>query len=118
MTRYRIKDAGNSEEFNSWDEVLQEFKQNYEMWGLKRAPTEEEIENMMDSIGDIQITRLLIYTIKTDAEMYDIEAKDDEEAIKIARDEVQLSSELIANGAWLRVFLGDYPIYYEGKEVT
>jgi len=76
--------------------------------------TETEIE----MIGDIQITRLLIYTIKTDAEMYDIEAKDDEEAIRIARNEVQLSLELIANGAWLRVFSGDYPIYYEGKEAT
>jgi hypothetical protein len=56
-----------------------------------------------------------IYTIKTDAEMYDIEAKDDEEAIRIATDEIQLSPELIAQGAWLRVFGPDgCPFYSEG----
>ena len=58
------------------------------------------------------------YTIKTDAEMYDIEAENDEQAIEIAKDEIQLSPELISQGAWLRVFLGDYPIYYEGEEVA
>jgi hypothetical protein len=58
------------------------------------------------------------YTIKTDAEMYDIQADNDEEAIEVARNEIQLSPELIAQGAWLRVFSGDYPIYYEGEEVA
>lgn len=58
------------------------------------------------------------YTIKTDAETYDIEAENDEQAIQIARDEIQLSPELIAEGAWLRVFSGEYPIYYEGEEVA
>lgn len=58
------------------------------------------------------------YTIKTDAEMYDIEAENDEQAIEIARDEIQLSPDLIADGAWLRVFFGDCPIYYEGEEAA
>ena len=58
------------------------------------------------------------YTIETDAEMYDIEAENDEQAIQIARDEIQLSPDLIAQGAWLRVFSGEYPIYYEGEEVA
>ena len=58
------------------------------------------------------------YTIKTDAEMYDIEAENDEQAIQIAREEIQLDDDLIAQGAWLRVFSGDYPIYYEGEEVA
>lgn len=57
------------------------------------------------------------YTIKTDTEMYDIEAENDAQAIEIARNEVQLSPELISDGAWLRVFSGEYPIYYEGVEV-
>jgi len=57
------------------------------------------------------------YTIKTDAEQYDIEAENDEKAIEIARDEIQLSPELIAQGAWLRVFGPDgYPFYFEGEE--
>jgi hypothetical protein len=59
------------------------------------------------------------YTIKTDAEMYDIEAKNDEDAIEIAREDIQLTPELIAQGAWLRVFAPDgYPFYYEGGEVA
>lgn len=62
---------------------------------------------------------MAIYTIKTDAEMYDIEAKNDEEAIEIAREDIQLSPKLIAQGAWLRVFGPDgYPFYYEGEEVA
>lgn len=62
---------------------------------------------------------MAIYTIKTDAETYDIEAENDEEAIQIAMQEIQLTPELIANGAWLRVFGPDgYPFYYEGEEVA
>lgn len=58
---------------------------------------------------------MAIYTIKTDAEMCDIEAENDEQAIEIARDEIQLSPELIAQGAWLRVMTEDgAPVYSEG----
>jgi len=59
---------------------------------------------------------MTIYTIKTDAEMYDIDAENDDEAIEIARDDVQLSPELIVQGAWLRVMTEDgAPVYYEGE---
>ena len=59
------------------------------------------------------------YTIKTDAEQYDIEAENDEQAIEIAREDIQLDADLIAQGAWLRVFGSDgYPFYYEGEEVA
>lgn len=56
------------------------------------------------------------YTVKTDAEQYDIDASSDEEAIKIAKEEVRLTPALIADGAWLRVMTEDgAPVYYEGE---
>lgn len=51
------------------------------------------------------------YTYKTDGEEGEIEAENDKQAWRIAREEAGLTKKQIADGAWIKVFGADgYPI--------